>query len=168
MIKYICFLAFLFSILSSSGQRLMVELNGEIEFDDTQISIQEAGLDFPSSVESAPGVEISVLYNDNSNSKINPNQKWRIHINKSDMIWNSNLTIEGKRTGNGNNVSSKGSAKINDGESYQEITNVPSYFFRGRGEIANIPMQLRLSGISVVLGANSYETNIVFTVYEDW
>ncbi len=126
------------------------------------------GLDFPSSIESEPTVNISVLYNDNSNAKANPNQKWRIFINKSDLIWNPSLTVEAIRTGSGKNMIHKVFQLISDGESYQEITDVPSYFFKGRSEIAYIPLQFRISGLSVVLGANSYETNIVLTVYEDW
>ncbi len=168
MKKYIWLAVLLFVFFSTQGQVLIIQLNGEINFDNSQISIDEAGLDFPSSIESEPTVNISVLYNDNSNTKINPNQKWRIFINKSDLVWSPDLTMEAIRTGTGENVGSHGVSTISDGESYQEITDVPSYFFKGRSETAYIPLQFRISGLSVVLGATDYETNIVFTVYDDW
>ena len=168
MKKYIWFLAFLFTYLFSSGQAMIVQLNGGINFDNSQLSITEAGLDFPSSIVSEPTVTLSVLFNDQSGGKTNPNQKWQIFINKSDLVWNSGLTVEAIRTGPGQVVDSHGTTTIVDGDNYQQITNVPAYFFKGRSEIAYIPLQFRVNGLSVVLGASSFETSIVLTVYDDW
>ncbi len=165
--KYIWLTVFIFSITLVRGQGLKVEVSGNINFPSTQFSITEAGDDFPSSLESESLVNMSVLYNDYSNRKINPNQKWRVQVNKADVFWNSDLDLEIIRTGNGERVNSNGSPNINDGTNYQQVTNLPTYFFRGRDEIAYIPVKFKVSGFSITMGAVNYETNIVFTVYED-
>ena len=76
--------------------------------------------------------------------------------------------LEAARTGSGYNPDNNGNPNISDGESFQTITNNPTYFFRGKDQIAYIPFNLRLSGVSVTMGAQNYETNVVLTVYDDW
>jgi hypothetical protein len=41
------------------------------------------------------------------------------------------------------------------------------YFFRGRGEIGDIPVNFRITGMSVVNGAQDFETKVIFTIYDD-
>jgi hypothetical protein len=149
------------------GQELKVSIEGNATFDNSQYSINEAGEDFPSSIESESSVYVSVIYGNYWDRKHHQNKKWRIHIHKSDLTWNDNLKVEAKRTGKGHNIKKKGKSKIYDGDHYQNATNLPTYFFGGKDEITNIPVNLKISGISVIMGAKEFETNMVFTVYDD-
>lgn len=149
------------------GQELKVTIEGNTTFDNSQYSIREAGEDFSSSIESESYVYISVLYSNYWDKKNNPNKKWRIYIHKSNLSWDTNLTVDAKRIGKGHNLKNKGNPNIYDGDNYQTATNTPTYFFGGKGEITYIPVNLKIDGISVVMGAKEFETNMVFTVYDD-
>ncbi|MCG6189032.1 hypothetical protein [Maribellus maritimus] len=59
---------------------------------------------------------------------------------------------------------SHGVVNIRYGTSYRSITNNPVYFFRGKTEILNILISIRISGISLYRGAQDFETNIIITV----
>jgi len=150
------------------GQQLKVELEGNVNFDNSNFIIAEAGEDFPSGIESESSFFISVLYTDDFNKKKNPNTKWSIKVFKSDLTWHNNLMLECKRTGNGDKIKNSGNANIHDGENYQEISNTSTYFFRGKSEIAYIPIALIINGLSLVMGAETFETSVVFTVYDEW
>ena len=155
-------------MLFSKGQQLKVELEGNAFFDNSNFTIGEAGEDFSSGIETESSVFISVLYTDDFNKKKNPNTKWNIKIFKSDMNWDNKLKLETRRTGRGDRQGNSGNPNIHDGENYQEVSNTSTYFFRGKSEIVYIPISLRLSGLSIAMGAETFETNVVFTVYDDW
>ena len=152
----------------SIGQILKVEVEGEARFTNFQNYTIEAGNDFPSSIESESEVHISMGYNNLLNTGNNPNQKWRLTIQKSDLTWNPGLNLEARRTGNGFKRKGAGNPNITDGMTYQAVTNNPVYFFRGRDEIQYIPIQLKVNGFSLLMGASDFETSIVLTVYDDW
>lgn len=137
-------------------------------FDNSLFSISEAGEDFPSSIETESSIYISVIQMDDLNKRQNSNNKWNIKIYKTDLEWNNNLRLEARRTGKGNRFGSKGKPNIHGGENYQNITNNFTYFFHGKGEITDIPVNLKMSGFSTVLGAQTYETSVIFTVYDEW
>jgi hypothetical protein len=166
----------LFSILiftvamatNSFGQILKVEVDGEARFTSFQNYTLEAGNDFPSSIESESEVQISMVYNNLLDIRNNPNQKWRLTIQKSDLTWNPALNLEARRTGNGYKRNSSGNPTITDGMTWQVVTNNPVYFFRGRDEIIYIPIKLKVNGYSLTMGASDFETSIVLTVYDDW
>ncbi|MGM0621986.1 MAG: hypothetical protein ACQETJ_13125 [Bacteroidota bacterium] len=152
-----------------SGQQLKIELEGNVTFDNSNFSVNEAGEDFPSAIESETSFFISVLYtDDNLNRKKNPNTKWNIKVFKTDLNWHNNLKLEARRTGSGQRIGNQGNPNIHDGENNQLITNTSTYFFQGKGEIAYIPANFKLSGFSLTMGASTYETRVVFTVYDEW
>jgi hypothetical protein len=159
---------FIFFPLLLSGQQLVVQMEGDVYFNENLPAISEAGTDYSVSLETQSTVNISVLYDDQLNKKNNPNEKWRVFLHKQDMEWNNNLVLEARRTGRGSRFNHPGNPNINDGENFQQVTNNPVYFFRGRGEIVQIPLALRLNGFSVTMGAGDFETSIVFTVYDEW
>lgn len=153
----------------ATGQQLKIELEGSANFDNSSFSVSEAGEDFSSSTESETSFFISVLYtDDNLNRKKNPNTKWNIRIYKSDLTWNNDLKLEARRTGRGQRVENSGNPNVHDGDNNQIITNTSTYFFRGMGEVVYIPITFNLSGFSLTMGASTYETRVVFTVYDDW
>jgi len=160
---------FMIFAIGAAGQQLKIELEGSADFDNSNFSVSEAGENFPSSIESETSFFISVLYtDDNLNRKKNPNMKWNIKVFKTDLNWHNDLRLEARRTGNGLRIGNQGNPNIQDGESNQLINNTSTYFFQGKGEIVHIPVNFSLSGFSLTMGASTYETRVVFTVYDEW
>ena len=160
---------FMIFAIGAAGQQLKIELEGSATFDNSAFSVNEAGEDFPPAIENETSFFISVLYtDDNLNRKKNPNTKWNIKIFKTDLNWHNDLRLEARRTGNGQRIGNQGNPNIQDGESNQLINNTSTYFFQGKGEIVHIPVNFSLSGFSLIMGASTYETRIVFTVYDEW
>ncbi|HKI87646.1 MAG TPA: hypothetical protein VKA38_01375 [Draconibacterium sp.] len=160
-IIFLLFSQFVFS------QQMKLEIDGNITFDNSMYYITEAGNDFPSSIETETSIYISVSYDNFWDKKFNPNQKWRLYINKTDVNWNPDLILEVIRTGDGNHPGNRGKTNIHDGTNYHNISNNPAYFFRGKDEISDIPISFRIIGLSITMGAQEYETNIVMTIYDD-
>jgi len=160
---------FMIFAIGAAGQQLKIELEGSATFDNSAFSVNEAGEDFPPAIENETSFFISVLYtDDNLNRKKNPNTKWNIKIFKTDLNWHNDLRLETRRTGNGQRIGNQGNTNIQDGESNQLINNTSTYFFQGKGEIVHIPVNFSLSGFSLTMGASTYETRVVFTVYDEW
>lgn len=151
------------------AQGLEIRVDGAVAFDNSSFSINEAGSDFSGSVISEPTLFISVSSGNYWDKKDNPNQKWRIEIQKSDIAWDDDLVLEAKRDGKGYKLSKKGNKKpnIQGGTSYQPVTGMGEYFFRGKDQVVEIPVSFKLTGFSIVHGAKDYETNIILTVYDD-
>ena len=153
------------------GQDLRVEVSGNASFDNSQYVVTEAGEDFPSSIESETSLFVSVRYSAGFLGYLfYPDKRWRIFIHKSDLNWNSDLTLSAERTGNGSIVANWTAQPqyIRDGSNFQNITNNPVYFFRGRHGIVNIPLSFKLTGASLTMGAKDFETNVILTVYDEW
>ena len=160
---------FLFSItFLLSSQNIKVEVEGDATFNNSLFSVSEAGEDFPSSIESETSVFISVINGNLMDKFINQNNKWRIFVQKTDVQWDTDLILEAKRTGKGYKPNRNGRPNIHNGDNFQVITNNPTYFFNGKSEVAFIPINLKLNGFSIVMGAKDFETNVVFTVYDNW
>lgn len=153
----------------SFAQNINVTVTGNVNFSNSGYSITEAGNDFPTLSASSSAAYISINYTNTLDLIFGADVKWRIFISKSDNFWHQNLNLEIKRTGNGSKASWFGpSPTINHGTTFQTITNNPVYFFRGRYGISNIPLAFQLSGASLSMGANEFDTTIVFTIYDDW
>ncbi len=167
MKKALLIFAAVLQLMSVSGQNLRVDVTGDAVFSNTAFTISEAGEDFSASAFNEKTLFVNVVLSDNWAGKGNPRINWSISMHKSDINWHSNLILETKRNGNGENIDRKGQAKINDGMNYQSVSNNPTYFFSGQNEIVNIPLKVKLRGISIVMGANDFETNIMLTVYEN-
>lgn len=149
------------------AQKMKVDVDGQLEFDNSEFTVDEAGENFKSSVESESSMYFSIEANDDYEKKINKNQKWNVSIYKEDYNWNDGLILEARRTGNGTRAQGKRD-RIWDGTTYQEITNNSTYFFRGRGEIVDIPISFKLSGVSLEMGAGNFESKIIVTITDKW
>lgn len=156
------------NIRIASAQQLKIELDGDAVFNSSGLLITEAGNDFPSSLKSDVPVLLSVKYTDSWQKMNNPNNKWNIQINKVDINWHPDIILEVRRSGNGYVPDSNSNPNIHDGDIFQNVTNTPGYFFRGRGEIIYVPLDIQLRGLSVSMGAQTFETKIIFTVYDEW
>ncbi|WP_346856418.1 hypothetical protein [uncultured Draconibacterium sp.] len=167
MKSFLLTLAILISFLVASSQQLKLEISGNVNFDNSLFTINEAGLDFPSVLETQSSIYLTVYQDDYFTKKNNPNSKWRIAIFKQDN-WSDDLKMEVKRSGSGNNLGNNGHPNIHGGENYQVVRNTEDQFIEGKGEIGDIPVSLKLSGFSITMGAGSHNTKILFTVYEGW
>jgi len=120
--------------------------------------ITEAGNDFSGTYESASN---QLIFDRNTTFRDRLN--WSITINKSDVTWNPAIKLWIRRTGNGNPTSG---ATISGGNNYQEVVNSELSFFSGYRESNGVPIQLKVTGISVVIPIDTYYTNLVFTITE--
>jgi hypothetical protein len=166
--KSLLILVFALTFLLADAQDLRVSLDGMVAFNEESITINNAGSDFAVTVESESSLYITVIFGNFWDKWFYPNAPWRVEVQKSDYNWNNNLVLETIRTGNGvNRVNRNKPPKIYDGNNYQSVNNMSGYFFRGRGEIGDIPVNFRITGMSVVNGAQDFETKVVFTIYDD-
>lgn len=153
----------------SEGQEIKLTVNGQARFHNNDFTINDAGEDFNSNITSTSNLFLTVWSENFWDKGNNPNPGWRIEVNKTDIDWIDEIELQIKRTGNGRNVGKKyaGQSTIQGGDNFQTVTNSPLNFLNGTGQIGFIPIQFRLSGVSVVHGARDFETNIVFTIYDD-
>lgn len=164
----------------SFGQGMQIDVQGSVVFNNSLFTISEAGEDFQANLTSEANTFISVVSGNYWDKKTNPNKKWRIEVNKTDVNWNDNLLLEIRRTGNGfasssNNGNGNGNGqgngnkkgKVQDGTVFVPVNNNSTYFFKGRDFVTNIPIEFRVSGLSISMGARDFETDIVFTIYDD-
>lgn len=168
MKRTILLLAFIFAANYIWGQDLSIEVSGDANFENAQYVVTEAGEDFPSSITSSSSIYLSLNYRSLWDGIFGRDIPWQIFIHKSDLGWNNNLDLQIQRDGNGSRASLLGPNPIvTSGTNYQSVTNNPTFFFRGRYGVRNIPLILKLSGASLTMGARQFETSLVFTVYDD-
>ncbi len=151
----------------ASAQEMEIRVDGMVSFDGSSFSIDEAGSDFQSTIESESSLFLTITSGDEWDKKTNPNRKWKVEVRKEDISWNNEIGIEIVRKGDGWGLNDHKKSKLYNGTSYQTVRDISSYFFGGKGLVSEIPIQFRLSGFSIVQGAGDYETNIILTIYDD-
>lgn len=164
MRKYIVLIVLCFFAVFARAQGLQLSSSGMATFNEAQLVVSEAGEDISGILESNSSVFLSVysFYFWEMH-----NVKWRVYVHKTDIDWGEAINLEVKRDGKGRKFLSNGTPNIQDGNSFFRLTNNPTYFFRGKGLILDIPLAFRLSNLSLALGANDFETDVVFTIYDD-
>lgn len=90
---------------------------------------------------------------------IGPND-WEVKVSQSDINWDSRLKLHVKRTGSGS------ASGVTLGTIYTTISTSPQTFFRGTNDAFLIPVQYKLSGMSVLIPTGTYNTNVVYTVMD--
>ena len=148
-----------------SGQKHSIFVDGDINFDNSHLTITEAGKDFNSTNPSEGTLHLSVLYTFMPEN--NPNYNWRVSVHTQNLEWNKSLKMQVRRTGSGRNKNNSGNPNIYNGIVYQQVNNTPTPFFNGKGEVIDIPVSIKISGYSVVMGAGESESSLIFTVYDD-
>ncbi len=156
------------------GQNFNVSVSGSVDFGDGLTLVGEAGSDFSTVLESQSGLSLTVAYSSGSIIAywLYPNRPWKLTVGMTGSSdWNSDvLQLEMKR-----NVSSgslingwfAGSKYIAGFERYEPLTEGINSEIYGRHGIQNIQFDFRIKGASVVLGAKYFETDVVFTVYDN-
>jgi hypothetical protein len=90
-----------------------------------------------------------------------PSDNWRVDVKRTDISWHGDLVLWVSRTGDGT-----GSGAISGGTGYQQVGASDTAFFAGSGDRVGVPVQVKLSGVSVGIAAGTYSTNLVFTVVD--
>lgn len=113
-----------------------------------------AGMDIPSTYVSNPGAGVLSINNVTGN--------WSIYVRRVDYNWPSGVGLALRRNSNGN-----GGGPIVGGEGYVEITPGDGLFFQGAGNVTDINLQYRISGVSRLVPPGSYGADIIFTINEN-
>ncbi|WP_347838900.1 hypothetical protein [uncultured Draconibacterium sp.] len=156
------------------GQNFNVSVSGYVDFGDGLTLVGEAGSDFSAVLESQSDLSLTVAYRSGSILAylFNPDRPWKLTVGMTGSSdWDSDvLRLEMKR-----NVSSgsliygwfAGPKYIAGFESYETLTEGINSEIYGRHGIQNIEFDFRIKGASVILGAKDFETDVVFTVYDN-
>jgi hypothetical protein len=114
-----------------------------------------------------PGTDLTAIYESPADqvlvdilNSMGGGDSWRIDVKKSDVSWNSNLSVYARRTSDGFGGS------VSGGESYQIITNSDQSLFTGTDDITDIGMQYKINGVSININPNNYATTIIYTVVD--
>lgn len=86
---------------------------------------------------------------------------------QADPTWHPSLSIAARRTGTGQTLCLL--CSVTGGTTYLPVTTVATELFRIQTVLTlttfnNIPVQLRLSGVSVTIPAATYRARVVFTI----
>lgn len=162
MKNVVIILLLLIGVKQLGAQDFFIITNGIVSFNETQLEVGEAGNDISANLRSN-AVYLSV----NSNYYWNMNnERWRIYIHKSDINWDDQIQLTVKRTGKGQKYWG-GKPYIQGGNSNVRINDNPTYFFNGKDKVLNIPVKFRVKKLSLTMGAEDFETDIVFTIYDN-
>lgn len=87
---------------------------------------------------------------------------WQLQVRKEDGLWHNSLALGVLRTGPGS-----GSGSISGGDSLPlTLNSSDQVFIEGAGDRSGIPVRLILSGVSVLVPADSYLTTIYITILD--
>ncbi len=137
------------------GQYISITPVGNSNIDITNIN--EAGKGYPNNYTTGKKkAKMSVSFN---NASKNQNQKWQVLISKDDSFWDDELQIwiKGKKI---NGVTS-------GFNQFKQVKNYDIDFLGGKGKVNDIQIEFEIRNISVTIPAESYSTELVFTVIEE-
>lgn len=154
------FLLSLVSFSSLNAQRILTV--GGNNWTVTVPSITEAGTNYAGTYESAANQILLAA----SVPLLLSSGKVSVHY-ESNPIWNSNLILHTRRTGDGTTLCVL--CSITGGTAYQIVTTADIELFRivavlALASYSNIPIQLQLTGVSVTIPAATYNSRMVFTI----
>ena len=86
-------------------------------------------------------------------------QAWTVSVLRIDSTWDGSLVLSLRRTGGGS-----GTGTVSGGTTYLTVLTTSQTFITGTGNLSNIPLQERLAGVSVSLGAGTFTTTIRYTI----
>lgn len=158
-VKLYCVIFFIFTQGMVHGQTLTISASPwNVNF----MQIVEAGEDYVGTYESTAS---QILLNARVPLLLSSG-KVSVHYEASPN-WNDALKLSVRRTGNGTTVCLL--CTISGGTTYQNITTVGTELFNIKAVLAlaaynNIPIQLKLSGVSVKVPAANYQSRVVFTI----
>ncbi len=122
----------------------------------------EAGSDLTSVIETTTDFNLLNIQN------VANTTNWKVSISRQDINWPSAFTLQVRRNSSG--LACAGCSGLNlakSPSSYLTIVPLETDFIFGTGEVTGIELQFKLSGLSLTVEANSYSTNVVYTLYGD-
>jgi hypothetical protein len=118
-------------------------------------------------LQAGPGSDLNSTYTSDSDATLldvqGSSSPWHIDVRKSDINWHSSLHIYIKRTGLGVPTGDEPTG----GDTFQEITDTDQYFWQASNTITEVPHQYQLTGVTITIPPDNYQTDVVFTVTED-
>ena len=124
-----------------SGANISADGGCSFNFDASNL-LSGAGSNFAGSPESTPDqIDLTIANTGGAG--------WRISAQKIDALWNNNLLLWIRR----NDISAD----------YQQIDNINRTVFTGTGDNI-LPLQFKLSGISVSVPPGVYNTTVSYTI----
>ena len=155
----ICSAVFIASILLMCGSAQATDLDGVGTWApsvDASDLTGGAGTNLATSCESAADqITLDITNAPSENG-------WRIDVRRTDIHWHNNLTLSVRRTGDGT-----GLGTILGGASYLPVSPSSSAFFSGLLDRLAVPLQIKLSGLSVAIPSDTYSTTLTFTVVDN-
>jgi hypothetical protein len=116
-----------------------------------------AGTDFASPLASAAN-----QVNMNIGVRIIPSHpNWVLTVRKSDISWSPSLTLQIRRTGDGTGTGTIDAGSLNI---WRTIAVVDTELCRGTNNRSNVPAQVQVLGLSVLLNAVTLTTTVIFTL----
>jgi hypothetical protein len=86
---------------------------------------------------------------------------WRLDVRKADTTWDPSIHVWVRRTGTGS-----GAGSVADGLSWVEVTSTDTEFYSGAGDRTGIPVQVRITGISLSVPPASYYANLTYSLVD--
>lgn len=163
-LSYIILFSCCFQIQHNLVAQIRISSNSFIHKYIPSVAITEAGMDFQSEIEFSADeiiMSVSIFPQNLDNVLYHP---WQIQVSKNDLEWNEALELYIRRTGDGK---SDYNNKPQNGYYYQKIDANSTFLFSGQGWINLIPLQIKITGLSVTLPAKSYATEIIFTLLDN-
>lgn len=155
------FILIVFLIISNCIFSQSIDVSGKWRESIRASDISEAGDDYIGTYESNTDETEITIDAKNQHNK-NKRTTVKVHMEYDLRDWHSNLVLQIRRTSGGTNRN----YNIEDGLFYQIITNNSTDFFHTYGDQEDVPIQYKISGISVLLPVQDYTATIVFTVYD--
>jgi hypothetical protein len=81
---------------------------------------------------------------------------------KNEIYWHEDLKLRIRRTGDG-----IGPGNIGGGEGYQDLKVTPDELSKGEKDRFAVPLQFLLKEVSVLLPAENYSVDVVYTLIDD-
>lgn len=93
---------------------------------------------------------------------LSDSDSWQILVRKENSLWQGGLGLSALRTATGT-----GTGSVSGGAVLPlALTAVDQLFFEGAGNRSDIPVQLTLDGVSVLIPADAYTATLVFTIVD--
>jgi hypothetical protein len=91
-------------------------------------------------------------------------KSWVVYAGKTDITWPAGLTLWIRRTRNGTALG--GSIDAGSLNVWPQIVAANTELFRGQRVRYDVPAQLEVHGLTVLMNAGTYTTTVTFTVTE--
>ena len=123
--------------------------------------VADAGTDVTPTYTSAANQSVFDLYYDLLTEWTN-NYTWSVQVRMSIVDWPGGVTLAVRRTGAGSNYFRPG--QIQNGQSFITLGGTNQPFFNGRRGRVDVPIEYRISNVSVTIPAKSYSTTVIYTI----